>query len=131
GLYETDTNHLLVVLIVGGGLALHAARAQHSGTKGTDRTAAPTTGSTQSAPVRETVTVGADEPIPNLPGKRLVTHIVDSPRRGNRPRTVTPLRLSSTPTSFRARYGARSMTNLSASTDPVKRGSRSPAPIIE
>ena len=30
-------------------------------------------------PLRETVTVGADEPIPNLPGKRLVSHIVDYP----------------------------------------------------
>jgi hypothetical protein len=31
------------------------------------------------APLRETVTVAADEPVPNLPGKRLVTHIVDYP----------------------------------------------------
>ena len=68
---------VLAVLIVGGGLALHVARAQHSGIRGTDRTTAPTAGSTQGAPVRETVTVAADEPIPNLPGKRLVTHIVD------------------------------------------------------
>lgn len=36
-------------------------------------------GSTPGAPLRETVTVAADEPIPNLPGKRLVTHIVDYP----------------------------------------------------
>jgi quercetin dioxygenase-like cupin family protein len=39
----------------------------------------PTAGSTQGVPLRETVTVAADEPIPNLPGKRLVTHIVDYP----------------------------------------------------
>ena len=39
----------------------------------------PTAGSTPGAPLRETVTVAADEPIPNLPGKRLVTHIVDYP----------------------------------------------------
>jgi quercetin dioxygenase-like cupin family protein len=39
----------------------------------------PTAGSTHGAPLRETVTVAADEPIPNLPGKRLVTHIVDYP----------------------------------------------------
>ena len=45
----------------------------------TDRINAPTTGSTQGAPLRETVTVAADEPIPNLPGKRLVSHIVDYP----------------------------------------------------
>ena len=81
---------MLAVLIVGGGLALHVARAQHSGIRGTDRTAAPTAdrtaaptaGSTQGAPVRETVTVAADEPITNLPGKRLVTHIVDYPPGG-------------------------------------------------
>ena len=36
-----------------------------------------TAGSAHSAPLRETVTVAADEPIPNLPGKRLVTHVVD------------------------------------------------------
>jgi quercetin dioxygenase-like cupin family protein len=39
----------------------------------------PNAGSTPGAPLRETVTVAADEPIPNLPGKRLVTHIVDYP----------------------------------------------------
>jgi len=39
----------------------------------------PMAGSTPGAPLRETVTVAADEPIPNLPGKRLVTHIVDYP----------------------------------------------------
>ncbi len=39
----------------------------------------PTAGSTHGAPLRETVTVAADVPIPNLPGKRLVTHVVDYP----------------------------------------------------
>ena len=57
-------------LIVGGGLALHVAQAQQP---------APTAKSTRGAPFRETVTVAADEPIPNLPGKRLVSHIVDYP----------------------------------------------------
>ena len=69
----------IAVLIVGGGLALHVARAQQPGIKRTDRATAPTAGSTHSAPLRETVTVAADEPIPNLPGKRLVSHIVDYP----------------------------------------------------
>jgi quercetin dioxygenase-like cupin family protein len=69
----------LVVLIVGGGLALLVARTQLAGIRRTDRTTAPTAGSTHGAPLRETVTVAADEPIPNLPGKRLVTHIVDYP----------------------------------------------------
>ena len=52
----------IAMLIVGGGFALHGARAQQHG-----------------APLRETVTVAADEPIPNLPGKRLVSHVVDYP----------------------------------------------------
>ncbi len=37
----------------------------------------PTGGSTHGASVGETVTVAADQPIPNVPGKRLVSHIVD------------------------------------------------------
>ncbi|UJR79494.1 cupin domain-containing protein [Sandaracinus amylolyticus] len=45
----------------------------------TARSNTPTAGSTHGVPPRETVTVAADEPIPNLPGKRLVTHIVDYP----------------------------------------------------
>jgi quercetin dioxygenase-like cupin family protein len=36
-----------------------------------------TPGSTHATPARETVTVAADQPIPNVPGKRLVSHIVD------------------------------------------------------
>ena len=39
----------------------------------------PMAGSTPGAPLRETVTVAADKPIPNLPGKRLVSHVVDYP----------------------------------------------------
>ena len=39
----------------------------------------PSAGSTHGSPARETVTVAADKPIPNLPGKRLVSHIVDYP----------------------------------------------------
>jgi len=75
---KTSRIMAVAVLMVGGGLALQVVRAQQPGVKRTDR-AAPTTGSTQGAPLRETVTVGADEPIPNVPGKRLVTHIVDYP----------------------------------------------------
>ena len=70
---------MLAVLIVGGGLALLVAQAQQQEIKRTDRATAHTAGSRHGAPVRETVTVAADEPIPNLPGKRLVTHIVDYP----------------------------------------------------
>jgi quercetin dioxygenase-like cupin family protein len=39
-------------------------------------------GSTHGSRPHETVTVAADEPIPNLPGKRLVSHIVDYPAGG-------------------------------------------------
>ena len=60
----------IAVLIVGGGLALHVTRAQQPGVKRTDRAAAP---------LQETVTVVADKPIPNLPGKRLVSQTVDYP----------------------------------------------------
>jgi hypothetical protein len=120
---------VVAVLIVGGGFAL--ALAQQPGIKRTDRATAPTAGSIHGAPLRETVTVATDEPIPNLPGKRLVSHIVDYPPLGRtRPRTVTPARLSSTPTSSQARAGARWMTSLPASTVPVRRSSRAPAPII-
>jgi quercetin dioxygenase-like cupin family protein len=69
----------LTALIVGGGLALVAARAQQAEIRRADRATAPTAGSAQGATLRETVTVAADEPIPNLPGKRLVSLIVDYP----------------------------------------------------
>lgn len=39
----------------------------------------PTAGSAAGVPVRETVTVTTNEPIPNLPGKRLISLIVDYP----------------------------------------------------
>jgi quercetin dioxygenase-like cupin family protein len=42
----------------------------------------PALGSTHGSPPGETVTVAADEPIPNLPGKRLVSHVVDYPPGG-------------------------------------------------
>ena len=76
------------VLILGSGLAPHVAQAQQPGVKRTDllrhEAAAaalivPTAGSTHGAPLGETVTVAADVPIPNLPGKRLVSHVVDYP----------------------------------------------------
>ena len=86
-------------------------------------------GSTHGSPPGETVTVAADQPIPNLPGKRLVSHIVDYPPADARPRTVTPARLSSTPTSSRARSGARSTASPPASTGPARRGLSAPAPI--
>jgi hypothetical protein len=118
----------LAVLIVGSSLAL--ALSQQSGVKRSDRATAPSAGSTHGARFRETVTVGANEPIPNLTGKRLISHIVDYPPGGARRRTVTHARLSSTPMSSRARFGARSIASLSAPTGPVRHGSRGRALII-
>ncbi len=39
----------------------------------------PAAGSTHGVPLRETVTVTADEPIPNLPGKRLANRVAYYP----------------------------------------------------
>jgi quercetin dioxygenase-like cupin family protein len=69
----------IAVLIVGGGMALHVEGTEQTGISRTDRPAAPAAGSPHGTTLRETVTVGADRPIPNLPGKRLVSHIVDFP----------------------------------------------------
>ena len=65
----------IAVLSVGGGLALNVARTQQAGIRPTDHA----TGSTHGAPLRETVTVVANVPIPNLPGKRLVSRVIDYP----------------------------------------------------
>src|SRR5687768_14407944 len=82
------TGVAVAVLLIGSGLPWHTTRAHQAGVKRTDLLPheaaaavpiAPTAGGTHGAPLRETVTVAADEPIPNLPGKRLVTHIVDYP----------------------------------------------------
>ncbi len=72
----------LPVLVVGSSMTLLASCAQQAGIGRTDRATAHTAGSTHGAPPRDTVTVAADEPIPNLPGKRLVSHIVDYPPGG-------------------------------------------------
>jgi quercetin dioxygenase-like cupin family protein len=73
----------IAMLIVGSGLALCVMQAQQSaGIRGTERATAPTAGSTHGAPLRETVTVVADVPIPNLPGKRLVSRVIDYPPAG-------------------------------------------------
>jgi hypothetical protein len=119
GSHEKKRIMAVAVLIVGSSLAVSLS--QQPGVKRTDRATAPTAGSTHGAPLRETVTLAADEPIPNLPGKRLVALVVDYPPEGARPRTVTPVRLSSTPMSSRARLGAWSTASLPVSTGPVRR----------
>jgi len=109
----------IAVLIVGGGLALHVARSQQPGIN-----------RTQGAPLRETVTVAADEPIPNLPGKRLVTHIVDY-RPGASSASHRHAR-----SAFIYAYVLSGEVRSQVDDEPVRvyrpgeRGSRGPAPII-
>ena len=63
---------IVFVLVAGVALAgVVASMAPHLDT--------PTAGSTHGAPLRETVTVAADVPIPTLPGKLLVSHVDDYP----------------------------------------------------
>jgi quercetin dioxygenase-like cupin family protein len=65
-------------LIFGSGLALLLAGEQQStGIPGSDRAAASTARSTNHASPRETVTAIANASIPNLPGKRLVSRVID------------------------------------------------------
>jgi len=75
----------IAVLIIVGGLALNASWVQwvqQPGIMRTVQTTAPTAGSPPGAPSREKVTVVADEPITNLPGKRLVSRVIDYPPGG-------------------------------------------------
>ena len=79
---KTIRSNALTVLIVGSGLSLLVSCAQQAGIGSPDRDTASTAGSMHGAPPRETVTVIADKPIPNVPGKRLVSHIVEYPPGG-------------------------------------------------
>ena len=72
----------LAVLLAEVGLMLYAVRAQRLMSVAAVSTAAATTTSTDDARFRETVTGVADEPIPNLPGKRLVSRVVEYPPGG-------------------------------------------------
>jgi quercetin dioxygenase-like cupin family protein len=67
------------VLMFGSGLALLASCARQAGTARADRAAMPAAVGAQGASVRETVTVVANQPIPNLPGKRLISNVVHYP----------------------------------------------------
>ena len=73
----------LAVLILASALVLLVPRAQQAGISRTGRATAPAAGSTHRAPLRETVTTTvADVPIPNLPGKRLVSRVIEYPPGG-------------------------------------------------
>ena len=70
----------IAVLIVGSGLALLLASGQLAeGIKRTDGAVAPAAGRTSGAPVHETVTAIANVQIPNVPGKRLISRVIDYP----------------------------------------------------
>ena len=80
---KTIGSKALAVLIAGSGLLLLLSCAQEAEIRSPDRAAAPTVGTTQRAPLREVVTTTvADVPIPNLPGKRLVSRVIDYPPGG-------------------------------------------------
>ena len=126
------------VLFVGSGLPLDMAQAQQAGVNHTDLlpTKRPPHSSCPRPGARTAHLSAKPSPSPRTSQSRICrgsawSAISSTTRLGRaRPRTITPARPSSTPMSSRARSGARSMTSLPASTGPVRRGSRSPAPII-
>ena len=77
---KTTRNIALVALVAASSLALLASCAQQQRIDSTDAAAAPAAGRGRgtSAPEAVTTTV-ADEPIPNMPGKRLVSRVIDYP----------------------------------------------------
>jgi quercetin dioxygenase-like cupin family protein len=75
----------ITVLIVVGGMAVNASWVQwvkQPGIGQAEGAPIPTAGGTNDARYRETVTVVADEPIANVPGKRLVSRLVEYPPGG-------------------------------------------------
>ena len=82
---KTSRTMAVAMLIAGSGLALHLTHCRSSRESITPICQAPggraAFFATEAfgAPLRETVTVAADQPIPNVPGKRLVSLIVDYP----------------------------------------------------
>lgn len=69
----------MAVLIVASGLAPLLAGRQQPGINGGDRAVASTAGRTSGVAPHETVTAIANAQIPNLPGKRLVSRVIDYP----------------------------------------------------
>ena len=82
---KTALTMATAMLIAGSGFALHITQSQRPGAERADlrghEAAAVAFFAMEAfgAPLRETVTVAAEQPIPNLPGKRLVSLIVDYP----------------------------------------------------
>lgn len=73
-------NSALSVPVTASALMLLVSCAHHTDMGGSDR--APSVENMHGNAPRETVTIIADKPIPNLPGKRLVSHIVEYPPGG-------------------------------------------------
>ena len=79
---NTGRTTALAVLAAASGLPLLVSCAEQANIGLADRSTATTAASTGGALPRETITVAADRPIPNVPGKRLVSHVVDYPPGG-------------------------------------------------
>lgn len=69
----------LAAFIVSIGVALYVASADQPAISANNRSTVPTAAGTLSAPINETVKVVADVPIPNLPGKRLISRVINYP----------------------------------------------------
>ena len=67
----------LAVFMVSIGVALYVAQAHQPSISRGDRSTAPTAASTLGAPVHQSIKAVADVPIPNVPGKRLVSRVID------------------------------------------------------
>ena len=73
----------MAALIVGSGLALPLAQGQQAaGIPPTDSAARSPTASRYGAPPRETASIVANVPIPTVPGKRLISRVIDYPPGG-------------------------------------------------
>ena len=111
-----------VALLIGSGLPLYMAQS-HQLQERADA-------ATHDASLRETVTVAADKPIANLPGKRLVSLIVDYPPGASSAAHHYVRSAFIYAHVFRARSEAPSMASPRTSTGPENRGSRILALII-
>ena len=86
----------IAVLIVGTSVgALSALGRRAAGVTRTGQRATSETGRGRDADRRETVAEIANVPIPNLPGKRLVSRVIDYPPGARSPHIATPSRRSS------------------------------------
>ena len=77
---KTIRSLALATLVAGSSVALLVSCAQQERIDGTDAATAPAAGGGRGeAPPEAVTTTVVDEPIPNLPGKRLVSRLIDYP----------------------------------------------------